>query len=82
MTYRGRIKDGVVVLDDPSGLPEGTEVDVSPRPGEPDEGRDVETDMPTTLHERMKPYIGIVKDLPPDASANVDHYLYGAPKQG
>ena len=28
MVYRGRVKDGVVVLDDPNSLPEGTEVRV------------------------------------------------------
>jgi hypothetical protein len=26
MTHRGRVKNGVVVLDDPKALPEGTQV--------------------------------------------------------
>ncbi len=30
MTYRGRVKNGVVVLDDPVGLGEGTVVRVEP----------------------------------------------------
>jgi hypothetical protein len=28
MTYRGRVKKGVIVLDSPAQLPEGTEVEV------------------------------------------------------
>ena len=78
MTYRGKIKDGVVVLDDPSGLPDGTEVNVRPvkirsKTATPNLG------IPS-LYERMKPFIGMGEGLPPDASQNVDHYLYGAPK--
>jgi hypothetical protein len=30
MTHRGRVKNGVVVLDDPKALAEGTEVSVRP----------------------------------------------------
>jgi hypothetical protein len=33
------------------------------------------------LMEALRPYIGIAKDLPPDMSKNLDHYLYGHPKQ-
>ena len=81
MTYRGRIKDGVVVLDDPSGLPEGTEVDVSPRAGIPEDEPGAESGKLTTRADRLKPFIGMVKDMPPDSSVNHDHYLYGARKQ-
>ena len=34
-----------------------------------------------SLYERLKPVIGAAKGLPPDASVNVDHYLYGHPKK-
>jgi hypothetical protein len=34
-----------------------------------------------SLYDRLKPLIGAAKDLPPDASINVDHYLYGHPKK-
>ncbi|MGO9115925.1 MAG: hypothetical protein ACLP9L_42505 [Thermoguttaceae bacterium] len=34
-----------------------------------------------SLYEQLKPIIGAAKDLPPDASVNVDHYLYGHPKK-
>jgi hypothetical protein len=35
----------------------------------------------STLYERMKDFIGTAKNLPPDASINIDHYLYGHPKK-
>ncbi|MBL7042670.1 MAG: hypothetical protein ISR77_28805 [Pirellulaceae bacterium] len=31
-----------------------------------------------SLHERLRPVIGSAKGLPPDASKNVDEYLYGS----
>ena len=33
------------------------------------------------LLELMRPYIGMANDLPSDMSVNLDHYLYGVPKQ-
>lgn len=72
MTYRGRVKNGVVVLEKSASLPEGTEVEVSPLK--------VEADAPT-LNERYKDFIGIVDGLPPDMAENHDHYLYGTPKK-
>ena len=29
----------------------------------------------------MKGFVGTVHNLPPDASVNLDHYLYGTPKR-
>lgn len=78
MTHRGRMTNGVVVLTDPSGLPEGTEVDVRPVKDKARRGKR-KAGMPS-LYDRMKPFIGMGEGLPPDASQNVDHYLYGAPK--
>ena len=78
MTYRGRVKNGAVVLDEPTGLPEGVEVEVSlvsDGAETPPEGG-----LGSTLYEQLKPVIGKAKGLPPDASRNVDHYLYGLPK--
>ena len=74
MTYRGRIKNGVVVLDTGARLPEGTEVRVEPIESEaPDRGRD---GIPPLFHaaERAKA-TGI-----PDLAINHDHYLYGHDK--
>ena len=39
-----------------------------------------EDELPTLL-ERMKDFVGTVNNLPPDASVNLDHYLYGTPKR-
>ena len=75
MTYRGRIKNGAVLLDEPVELPEGAEVEVTLP------GTSVGVDPIPTLYERLKSVIGKAEGLPPDASANVDHYLYGHPKE-
>ena len=79
MTYKGKIKNGVVVLEGPARLPDGTSVSVRALPGG-SAARKRRARIPT-LYERLKPFIGVAKDLPPDASMNVDHYLYGTPKR-
>jgi hypothetical protein len=72
MTYRGRVKDGVIVLEPPAALPEGSEVDVSPK---------AEPEVIPTLNERFKDVIGILDELPSDMAENHDHYVHGAPKR-
>lgn len=79
MTYRGKVKNGVVVLDDPTALPEGTEVSIRALRSRAPKPRGKK--RPPSFHDRYKRFIGVVKDLPPDMSVNLDHYLYGAPKQ-
>ena len=79
MTYRGKVKDGVVVLDEPAALPDGTEVSVRALKGA--RGPVRRKGSAPTLLDELEPFIGMAEGLPPDASANVDHYLYGAPKQ-
>lgn len=70
MTYRGKVKDGVIVLDDGNHLPEGMDVQVQPLPpGIP------------ALRQTLLKYAGVAKGLPRDAARNHDHYLYGTPKQ-
>jgi hypothetical protein len=78
MVYRGTVRNGVVELEDGNGLPDGTVVRVEPvssavKPSD-------EEDIPT-LYEQLEPFIGIVKDLPPDMARNHDHYLHGQPKR-
>ena len=78
MTYRGHVKNGVVVLDDEVTLPEGTEVAVDPLgPAEVDE----DGAQTPTLYERLKPVIGVAKGLPSDLAENHDHYLHGRPQK-
>ena len=75
MAYRGRIENGTVVFDEPVELPEGSPVQVTLCSALSDE-----EDRIPTLYERLKPVIGKAKGLPPDASKNKYHYLYGGPK--
>jgi hypothetical protein len=72
MTYRGKVKNGVVVLDPPAVLPEGAEVQIISTNGEP---------LPPTWAEVFKDVIGKAEGLPADSSINHDHYLYGTPKR-
>jgi hypothetical protein len=78
MVYQGHVENGVIRLRDSAVLPEGVEVRVeivAPAASREANGGRV------TLYERLKPLIGAAKHLPPDASVNVDHYLYGHPKK-
>ena len=84
MTVRGKIKNGKVVLEDPKALADGTEVEVRPvkkrKPGTARK-KPKSKERPRSLAERLANVIGKAVNLPPDASVNVDHYLYGMPKQ-
>jgi hypothetical protein len=78
MVYRGRVENGLIRLEGPVTLPEGTVVRVeiaAPAPCGESKGGGV------SLYERLKPVIGAAQCLPEDASVNVDHYLYGHPKK-
>ena len=74
MFIEGHVENGQIVLDEPQPLAEGARVRIEvlnsqvPEPSK-------------SLYEVLKPIIGTVNDLPPDAATNLDHYLYGAPKQ-
>jgi hypothetical protein len=72
MTYRGRVRNGVVVLDPSASLPEGCEVEVCLAAPQP---------IPPTWAEVFRDIIGKAEGLPPDSSINHDHYLYGVPKK-
>ena len=71
MTYKGHIKNGIVVLDDPVKLPDGAEVRVEV----------LEPKSEPTLADRLRSVIGSVKGLPSDLARNHDHYLHGRPKK-
>ena len=79
MVYRGRVKNGVVVLDDGVKLEEGLRVSVRPLRRRTPIPKTKKNRIPT-LYERFKPLIGIAKGLPPDLSTKIDHYAYGTPK--
>ena len=72
MSYRGRVKDGAIVLDVPAALPEGAVVEVVV----------VAEKLPQaavipTLAERFAAVVGIVEGLPPDLASFHDHDLHG-----
>jgi hypothetical protein len=78
MVYQGHVENGTIRLQDSVVLPEGAEVRVEiVAPAENREPRESRV----SLYDRLKPLIGAAKDLPPDASVNVDHYLHGHPKK-
>ncbi|HEX4053742.1 MAG TPA: hypothetical protein VHX86_05720 [Tepidisphaeraceae bacterium] len=72
MTYRGRVKNGLVTLDEPVELPEGVAVKVEVI--EDAEGQ-------PTIWNKLLELAGNVEGLPPDAARNHDHYLYGTRKE-
>lgn len=76
MTYRGRVQNGVVVLDDGAALPDGMAVRVEPveAPGDASEESD-------DFVRRMLEIAGTAEGLPPDLARNHDHYLHGHPRK-
>jgi len=76
MSYRGHVKNGVIVLDGNACLPEGVQVVVDPIAAD-----HPNVNQPLTLLERMKPLVGLAKGLPPDLAENHDHYIHGTPKR-
>ena len=79
MTYKGKVKGGVVVVDEPVNLPEGAEVRIEVTSSRSDEP--VLDENGQTLGQRLLRYAGKATGLPADASRNHDHYLYGTPKR-
>jgi len=79
MTYRGRVANGLIVLEPGVRLPEGAEVRVEPvekiaRAAEsPQDSRQ--------LREGLLAFSGAVKEGPSNLARNHDHYLHGAPRR-
>ena len=71
MTLEGRVLNGTIVLQPPASLPEGASVRIEV----------LTTEAPEpSLFDRLGDLAGKAINLPPDASEQHDHYLYGAPK--
>jgi hypothetical protein len=74
MTYKGTIRNGVVVLQGNVSLPENAEVNVElvgqtgPK-------------QPPSWAEVFKDVIGSVDDMPSDMAENHDHYIHGTEKK-
>ena len=74
MIYRGRVRGGVVVLDDPEAkIPEGMAVRIEPL-AESMASEGEELDPVFTMGDLA------VETGVPDLSVNIDYYLYGHPK--
>jgi len=73
MTYRGKVKNGVVILDDGASLGEGTAVRIEPIDAEPRTTSGGHGAL-FGAGERAKP-TGVS-----DLARNHDHYLYGHPR--
>jgi hypothetical protein len=78
MVIRGRVHNGVVVLEAPAVLSEGTEVSVQPLAPN---GKKAKASKKPTVSRALARLAGKAKGLPSDASQNVDHYLYGHAKR-
>ena len=79
MIYHGHIENGHVVLDEPVALPDGAAVTVELRTAAGSVGKEQSPNSKTRAG--LMKFAGIAKDLPQDAARNLDHYLYGYPKQ-
>jgi hypothetical protein len=71
VTYRGTVKNGVVVLPPEARLAEGAQVEVSPVESEPGD--------PSFLRELLK--LSKDRDWPADFALNHAHYAKGHPKK-
>ncbi len=70
MKYRGHVKNGVVVLDQGSQLPEGATVHVAPVNG-----------CSRNLANNLRKLAGRARNMPSDMARNHDHYLHGIRKK-
>lgn len=75
MSYRGRVQNGVVVLDGNLKLPEGAVVQIEPITAAESVGTD------GGWAKDLLEMAGTVRGLPSDLARNHDHYLYGTPKK-
>ena len=79
MTYRGRVINGVVVLESGVRLREGTDVRVEPV-GEIEDVAERSQER-HQLREGLLSFSGVVKEGPSDLARNHDHYLHGTPRR-
>lgn len=81
MTYRGHVKNGKIVVEDEFDLPDGTPVEVKPISRKTGGRTSAPSQDELTVSPRLLKYAGKARGLPRDAARNLDHHLYGHPKQ-
>jgi hypothetical protein len=79
MTYRGRVKNGVVVPEPGARLQEGMDVRIEPVAEAKDTAQ--ESNGARQLREGLLSFSGIIKEGPSDLARNHDHYLHGTPQR-
>jgi hypothetical protein len=67
MIYRGRIEHGVVVVDAPAPLPDGTELEISV----------ISNTVPRAVGQGLETLAGTAQGLPEDLAENHDRYRRG-----
>lgn len=75
MSYRGKVRNGVVEFEPGAAPPEGAVVNISiipPGDAAADDGM---------LATELLQLAGSCSGLPADMAENLDHYLHGAPKK-
>ena len=70
MVISGIVCNGVIVLDQPGTLPEGTRVRLI-----------VETEGEKPTLAGLLKYAGILPDMPSEFAQQHDHYIHGTPKR-
>ncbi len=75
----GKVVNGVVVLDQPGTLEDGTAVRVQPVENRSDAVTPVGAE--STLGQRLLKFAGTIEGLPPDMARNHDHYIHGTSKK-
>jgi hypothetical protein len=71
MDLEGVVRNGVIVPDAESALPEGTRVRISVTPATAEK----------SFGERFAQFKGAIPDLPVDLAQQHDHYRLGTPKR-
>jgi hypothetical protein len=71
MTYRGHVKNGVVVFEGPQIPPNGVSVEVAV----------VAQNNAESLGKMLLRHAGKISSLPDDMAEQHDHYLHGTPKR-
>jgi len=71
VTLEGTVANGVIVLDQPGALMEGTRVEVTIKPS---------SKAASPLGEILLQHAGRATGLPEDLAERHDHYLHGTPK--
>ena len=80
MTYRGQVRNGVVVFDGSAPLADGTIVEVAPaQPA--GQAPATEAGGEPSWGDVLKDVIGKAEGLPSDMARNHNHYLHGSPKR-